>query len=50
MKLLLAAAALAAATLPSLAAAPVRQMIYNVDAPRPSVRPPPTTAPNCARA
>lgn len=33
MKLLLAAAALAAATLPSLAAAPVRQMIYNVDAP-----------------
>ena len=32
MKLFLAAAALAAATLPSLAAAPVRQMIYNVDA------------------
>jgi tetratricopeptide (TPR) repeat protein len=32
MKLLLAAAALAAATLPSLAAQPVRQMIYNVDA------------------
>ena len=32
MKLILAAAALAALALPSLAAAPVRQMIYNVDA------------------
>lgn len=32
MKLILAAAALAAFTLPSLAASPVRQMIYNVDA------------------
>ena len=32
MKLFLAAAALAAATLPSVAASPVRQMIYNVDA------------------
>jgi tetratricopeptide (TPR) repeat protein len=32
MKLLLAAAALAALTLPSLAASPVRQVIYNVDA------------------
>jgi tetratricopeptide (TPR) repeat protein len=32
MKLLLAAAALAAATVPSLAASPVRQVIYNVNA------------------
>ena len=32
MKLLLACAALAAFTVPSLAAAPVRQVIYNVDA------------------
>ena len=32
MKLFLAAAALAAATLPSLAASPVHQVIYNVDA------------------